>query len=114
MSRNVELFIKDILEYMERAEEYVKGYSFKSFLADKKTCDSVLRCMEVIGEATKGVPETLRNNYPAVPWRDMAGMRDKVIHGYYVVDFGMVWLVVKEDIPKIKPMIVEVLRELDS
>ena len=70
--------------------------------------------MEVIGEATKGVPETLRNNYPAVPWRDMAGMRDKVIHGYYVVDFGMVWLVVKEDIPKIKPMIVEVLRELDS
>jgi uncharacterized protein with HEPN domain len=114
MSRNVELFIKDILEYMERAEEYVKGYSFTSFLADKKTCDSVLRCMEIIGEATKGVPETLRNNYPAVPWRDMAGMRDKVIHGYYVVDFGMVWLVVKEDIPKIKPMIVDLLRELDS
>jgi len=114
MSRKAELFIKDILEYMRRAEEYVEGYNLNNFLVDKKTCDSVLRCLEVIGEATKGVPDVLRNNYPSVPWRDMAGMRDKVIHGYFVVDYEMVWLVVKEDIPIIKPMILENIKEFSE
>jgi uncharacterized protein with HEPN domain len=114
MSRKAELFIKDILEYMRRAEEYVEGYNLNNFLVDKKTCDSVLRCLEDIGEATKGVPDVLRNNYPSVPWRDMAGMRDKVIHGYFVVDYEMVWLVVKEDIPIIKPMILENIKEFSE
>ncbi len=114
MSRKAELFIKDILEYMGRAEEYVEGYNLNNFLVDKKTCDSVLRCLEVIGEATKGVPDVLRNNYPSVPWRDMAGMRDKVIHGYFVVDYEMVWLVVKEDIPIIKPMILKIIKEFSE
>jgi uncharacterized protein with HEPN domain len=114
MSRKAELFIKDILEYMRRAEEYVEGYNLNNFLVDKKTCDSVLRCLEVIGEATKGVPDVLRNNHPSVPWRDMAGMRDKVIHGYFVVDYEMVWLVVKEDIPIIKPMILEIIKEFSE
>lgn len=111
MSRSIKIFIKDILEYMDRAEEYVNGYDFNSFIEDSKTCDSVLRCLEVIGEATKNVPDELRKSHPSVPWRDMAGMRDKVIHGYYVVDYEMVWLVVKEDIPEIRPKILKVIEE---
>ncbi len=109
MIRNVELYVKDIVEFMERAEEYIDGYSIEEFLNDKKTSDAVIRFIEVIGEASKNIPHTIRREFPSIPWRDMAGMRNKVIHSYFVVDFENVWLVVKEDIPIIKPKIKEVL-----
>lgn len=112
MKRNVKLYIKDILEYMERAEEHIKGLTFQEFCKDKKTSDAVIRCIEVMGEAAKNVSDEIRNKYPFIPWRDMAGMRDKIIHGYFTVDFETVWLVVKEEIPKLKPMIKKVLEEV--
>ena len=114
MTRNVQLFIQDILDYIERINEYVEGYDQKHFVTDKKTCDSVLRCLEVIGEAAKNIPDDIRVQYPSVPWREMAGMRDKVIHGYFVVDFEMVWLVIMEDLPLIKPTIKNMLEEMKS
>jgi len=114
MKRSVELYIKDILEYMERAEGHIKGLNFEEFLKDNKTCDAVIRCIEVIGEATKNIPDWTRNKYPSVPWRDIAGMRDKIIHGYFMVDFETVWLVAKEEIPKLKPMIVKVSEDLQK
>jgi len=114
MIRNVELYIKDILEYMGRAEDHVKGFNFEEFLKDNKTCDAVIRCIEVIGEATKNIPDEIRNRYPSIPWRDMAGMRDKIIHGYFIIDFETVWLVVKEEIPKLKPLIMKVSDDLDK
>jgi uncharacterized protein with HEPN domain len=112
MKRNVKIYIKDIIEYMERAEEYVKDLKFEQFAEDKKTYDAVLRCIEVIGEATKNIPNEIRNKYPEIPWRDMAGMRDKVIHSYFTVDISAVWLVVKEEIPKLKPLLLKVLNDL--
>ncbi len=108
------LYIKDILEYMERAETHIGSMKKEEFLQDSKTCDAVIRCIEVIGEATKNVPDNIRNKYPSIPWRDMAGMRDKIIHGYFVVDFESVWLVVKEEIPKLKPLINKVLQDLNE
>jgi len=102
MNRSAELFIRDILEYMERSEEHLKELSFEEFLHDNKTCDAIIRCIEVIGEATKNVPASIRDKYPSIPWRNMAGMRDKIIHGYFVVDFEEVWLVVKEEVPKFR------------
>jgi uncharacterized protein with HEPN domain len=114
MTRNIQLFIQDILDYIERINEYVEGYDLNNFLGDRKTCDSVLRCLEVIGEAAKNIPDEIRGQYPSVPWRDMAGMRDKVIHGYFVVDFEMVWLVIKEDLPTIKPIIKQMLLEMQD
>ena len=114
MNRSAELFIRDILEYMERSEEHLKELSFEEFLHDNKTCDAVIRCIEVIGEAAKNVPASIRDKYPSIPWRNMAGMRDKIIHGYFVVDFEEVWLVVKEEVPELKPMIQEVLDDLGT
>ena len=114
MKRSVELYIKDIVKYMERAETYVRGLDFEDFVKDNKTCDAVIRCTEVIGEAVKNVPEEIRARYPSIPWRDMAGMRDKVIHGYFAVDFDNVWLVVKEEIPRLKPMMMKVWQELEK
>ena len=114
MKRNVELYIKDILEYMERAEKHIEGLIFEEFLKDNKTCDAVIRCIEVIGEATKNIPDEIRNKYLSIPWRDMAGMRDKIIHGYFTVDFETVWLVVREEIPRLKPMIMMVSEDLEK
>ncbi|MGB9749839.1 MAG: DUF86 domain-containing protein [Caldisericia bacterium] len=74
--------------------------------------DAIIRCIEVIGEATKNIPEDIKNKFNMVPWRDIAGMRDKIIHGYFSIDFEEVWLTVKEDIPKIKPLIKKVLDDL--
>ena len=112
MKRSVDLYINDILEYMERAKSHIKGLKFEQFLKDGKTCDAVIRCIEVIGEATKNIPEEIRNKYASIPWRDIAGMRDKIIHGYFKVDFETVWLVVKKEIPRVKPMIVKVSEDL--
>lgn len=114
MKRGVELYIKDILEYMERAEGHIKGLNFEEFLRDDKTCDAVIRCIEVIGEAAKNIPDEIRDKYPSIPWRDMAGMRDKIIHGYFIVDFENVWLVVREEIPKLKPMMLRVSDDLEK
>jgi len=114
VKRSVKLYIKDIIEYMERAENHIKGLSFEQFLGDNRACDAVVRCIEVIGEATKNVPYEIRNKYLSIPWRDMAGMRDKIIHGYFTVDFEEVWLTVKEEIPKLKPLIKRVLEDLEK
>lgn len=114
MTGNILLYVQDIIEYIERVEVYTEGYDFELFLEDRKTCDSVLRCLEVIGEAAKKIPDEVRVQYLSVPWREMAGMRDKVIHGYFIVDFEMVWLVVKEDLPQIKPIIKQMLLEMQD
>jgi len=97
---------------MERAEEYVKDLKFEQFAEVTKTYNAVLRCIEVIGEATKNIPNEVRNKYPEIPWRDMGGMRDKVIHSYFTVDISTIWLVVKEEIPKLKPLLLKVLNDL--
>ena len=114
MKRRVGLYIKDIVEYMERAEEHVKVLSHEQFLNDRKTCDAVIRCIEVMGEATKNIPDDIRSKYPSIPWRDIAGMSDKPITGYFIVDSEEVWLAVKEDIPKLKPLIRDVLEDLEK
>ena len=114
MKRNVEIYIKDIIEYMERAENHIRNFQLDQFLKDDKTCDAVIRCIEVIGEAAKNIPEEIRTRYPSISWRDLAGMRDKIIHSYFTVDFETVWLVVKEDIPRLKPMVKKVLDKIEE
>ena len=114
MKRSIEIYIKDIIEYMERAENHIKNFQLDQFLKDDKTCDAVIRCVEVIGEAAKNIPEEIRIIYPSIPWRDLAGMRDKIIHSYFTVDFNTVWLVLKEDIPKLKPMVKKVLEKMEE
>lgn len=73
MTRTITLYIKDILENIEDAEEFVEGMDYEEFIKDKKTNRAVLRCIEVIGEAAKHIPESIRQRYPQLPWRDMAG-----------------------------------------
>jgi uncharacterized protein with HEPN domain len=94
------------------ATKFIENISYEEFAQDTKTVYALLRAIEVIGEATKNIPATIRKKYPEIPWKDMAGMRDKVIHEYFGVKIERVWLTVKDDIPKIKPLIKKVFEEL--
>lgn len=105
MKRNISVYIKDILENMNKAESFSDGLDFEQFANDEKTQYAVVRCIEIIGEAAKQVPDEGRQKYSNIPWRDMAGMRDKAIHFYFGVNARKVWLVIQEDIPRLKPLL---------
>ena len=111
--RDYRLYLQDILAAMIDAQKFVEGMDFDAFTADDKTVSAVVRKLEIVGEATKNVPETIRQKYPQVPWRQMAGMRDRLIHGYYDVNYSVVWEVVTELIPPLQPIIKQILKDLE-
>jgi uncharacterized protein with HEPN domain len=114
MKRNITLYVKDILKNMGKAEKFIKDITYDDFASDEKTNYAVVRCIEIIGEAAKNIPENIRGKYPDIPWKKMAGMRDKISHFYFGMDMKKVWLAVKRDIPKIKPQIRKVLKDMSA
>jgi uncharacterized protein with HEPN domain len=91
-----------MLEHAEKAVHFVQGMAESDFRHDEKTIFAVIRALEVIGEAAKNIPEPIRNKYPHIPWRDVAGMRDKLIHHYFGVDLETVWKTVMKDLPLLR------------
>jgi uncharacterized protein with HEPN domain len=104
-------FIEDILDAMEKAELLLKNVSYDRFESDFKINFAVVRALEIIGEASKRLPDSIRDKYPAVPWKGMAGMRDRIIHGYDNVDLRIVWDVVKKDIPEIRQEFLKIQKD---
>jgi uncharacterized protein with HEPN domain len=98
MTRDVQVYVADILESIRKIEEYTKGLSRDDFMANTQAQDAVLRRLEIIGEAVKGIGEDVRSKYPAVPWKEIAGMRDVLIHAYFGVKLERVWKVIEEDL----------------
>ena len=112
--RNYRLYLKDIFEAMGAVQTFVEGMDFDLFVEDDKTTSAVVRKLEIIGEAAKNVPETIRQKYPQVPWRNMAGMRDRIIHAYFAVDYVVVWDTLKIDIPPLQPIIEQILKDTEK
>lgn len=100
--RDWKLYLKDILAAMDSIEQFVAGMDLETFRADDKTTSAVMRKLEIIGEASKRIPDAMRRDHPEVPWKEMAGMRDKLIHFYFGVDYGLVWKAIKERLPRIQ------------
>jgi uncharacterized protein with HEPN domain len=96
---------------MELALSFTTDMSLVDFREDEKTQYAVIRCLEIIGEAAKRIPEEFRKGHPDIPWKSMAGMRDRLIHGYDVVDSEIVWITVRDTLPAILPMIAQLTDE---
>lgn len=111
MKRDYKLFIKDIVEAMKAIERFVKGMGLEDLVEDDKTSSAVIRKFEIIGEATRNIPDWLREKYPQVPWKRMVGMRDRLIHGYFGIDYKLVWDAIKIELPKVKTELQKILRE---
>ena len=111
--RDYASYIEDIIEHMNYTQEFIRCMTFKEFANDKKTILSVTKCIEIVGEATKHIPDSIREKYPDVPWREMAGIRDRLVHGYFKVNLEIVWVTVTLEFPELRPMIEKVLADLD-
>lgn len=114
MSKDREVidYLEDALKAMEKAEAFTLQMSYADFIKDDKTIFAVIRAIEIIGEAVKHIPEDFRVKTPGIPWRDIAGMRDVLVHEYFGVDLETVWKTVKEDIHQIKPDMADILEKV--
>ena len=108
------IYLNDISKSIKSIENFVEGMTQEQFENDDKTSSAVIRKFEIIGEASKFIPEVIRNKYSEIPWKEMAGMRDKLIHTYSEVDFKLVWMTIKQRIPEIKPLLKKILDELSD
>lgn len=100
--KNDYVYLRHILDAISRIEEYTKDKKYADFMADHLIQDGVIRQIEIVGEATKRLSEDIRERNPDIPWKDIVGMRDKLIHDYIGVDLDAVWDAVERDIPPLK------------
>lgn len=107
-------YVEDILDAMEKAEIILGDSTYEQVVQDFRINFAVTRALEIMGEATKRLPMEIRERYPEIPWKDMAGMRDRIIHGYDKVDLQIIWDTVKKEIPQLKPLIRKVLEDYNE
>lgn len=110
--RNPADYLADILDASGKISQFISGLNSAQFADDDKTFFAVIRGLEIIGEAARKIPPSVRERYPQIPWREITGMRDKLIHDYMGVNVTVVWKTVTEDLPAIEPELRQMLNEL--
>ena len=111
MKRNPKIFLKDILESIEKIEQYVKDTTESEFLDDYEKQDAIMKRLEIIGEAVKNIPKKVKAEHPEIPCKQMSGIRDVLIHEYFGVVMKRVWDTAKNDVPKLKKQILKLLEK---
>jgi uncharacterized protein with HEPN domain len=103
--------LRDIQEAAQRTANYTAGITYETFLGDTKTQDAVIRNLEIIGEAAKNLSRELRAKYPDLPWKGMAGVRDRLIHDYFGVNLDIVWHIITAELPQVAVNVEAIIRE---
>jgi uncharacterized protein with HEPN domain len=112
--RHYSLFFEDTIDAMNKIESYIKDLDYNSFCQNNMIIDAVVRNLEIIGEAIKNIPENIITNYPEIPWKRMIGLRNIVIHAYFGIDLENIWKIITENIPEVKPEIIQILNNLKN
>jgi uncharacterized protein with HEPN domain len=112
INRNYQMFLEDILQSITKIHTYISGLSYDDFVQNGLVFDAVIRNLEVIGEATRHIPENIKNKYTEIPWRRMAGLRNILIHEYFGLDEMIVWEVVTRNLPEVEPLIINLISKL--
>ena len=114
MNRDYKLFLKDIIQAMESIEHFVGDKEIEELIEDDMASSAIIRKFEIIGEATKHIPDEMKRRYPKVPWQRMAGMRDRLIHAYFGIDYRLVMNAINTELPKAKEELQNMLSELEK
>jgi uncharacterized protein with HEPN domain len=109
--KDPEFYLGHILQAADDIAEFLVGYDKKSFLGDKKTHDATIRQLMIIGEAVKNLSREFRKNHPEIPWKNIAGTRDCLVHEYFGVDMNLAWIMAKNDVPDLKQKIAKIVGE---
>ncbi|MBU0701170.1 DUF86 domain-containing protein [bacterium] len=110
--RDIRDYLNDILEMIEDIKNFTEGISYEGLERDKKTLYAAIRCLEVLGEAVKKIPNSIREEYPEIPWQEIAGMRDRLIHEYFGVDMETIWDTIQEDLSPLKETITKIIMDV--
>lgn len=110
--REIQLLLEDILEAAKKILSYTEGMSFNDFTNDNKTIDAVVRNFEIIGEAANRVPEDFKSDHPEIEWRRMSGLRNRIIHEYFGINYETVWKIKEENIPELTDFIRQAIDDL--
>ena len=98
MSRSLRFYLTDIIHSIDKIQQYTVGMTYDDLLEDDKTLDAVTHNLQIIGEATKQIPKSIRQKYPNIPWRQVAGLRDVIAHTYFVVNPKIVWNIITTEL----------------
>ena len=109
--REIRDFLFDIQESINDIHTFINGMTFEDFSSDRKTMNAVIRSLEIIGKASKKISDEVRHKYPVVPWKEIAGMRDKLIHNYFGVDIEIVWETIKNDLKDLDDAVLDLLNQ---
>ncbi len=106
--------LEDILESIAAIKAFVKGVSLPAFKKNRMMADAVLRNVEIIGEAAKNIPPTVRSSHPGIPWKRIIGLRNIVIHQYATVDLDIIWKIIKGNLPGVEPKLKEIMDGMEE
>jgi uncharacterized protein with HEPN domain len=112
MSRNLILYLDDILSSIEKIERYTANMNLDSFIADERTVDAVSLNLQIIGEAVKKMPSELRDRYPQIEWRKIAGLRDAIAHAYFSIDDEIIWDIVETKLTDLHDCVVVIKTDI--
>jgi len=108
-SRNWRFRLEDIADALDAILQYVEDLDYADWIQDRKTVDAVIRNLEIIGEAATNIPEDIQEQHPDIPWYQMKGMRNVLIHEYFGVDKDVLWQTLQKDLPSLKEKITKML-----